>query len=296
MRKLVLLLYLSIGNCSILLSQDFSSQIKQTADTLSKKIISSGKKRIAVIDFINNDKTVNQLGSFLSEELSADLANLSQNQTKYSILERSNLELIFKEKKLIKSLDGPLFARQLGQIDAADLLVYAIVTDFDGYYRVVIKLLDTKGGDALSSYKVNFVKSPSLERLYNLPVLEKKTQDDINSSTAKKDTLKTIPPPSLLKPDRVEPPKLVDVCFQNDNVLRLGAWVAEIKLTSTKSSNSKNPIDVQPSERGCIYEVSPGIYRVDIRWKYNGGYCFGCDRTMEIRVVEGENPIIHIKE
>lgn len=147
------------------MAQDFDQTISTTADTLAKKIISSKRNTVAITDFINLDGSITQLGTFLSEEISSELSNLTNDQTAFRVLERSKLDQIAKEKNLIQSTDGSKMATELGKLDVADVLIFATITDFNGYYRVVIKLLDTKNGDALSSWKASFVKSPSLENL-----------------------------------------------------------------------------------------------------------------------------------
>ena len=151
---------------------DFSTQIQKVADTISKKIIQTGNKKVAVTEFINLDESITQLGQFLCDELSSELSNLTENLTKFEVIERTNVDLIFKEKKLIQSVDGSKMARDVGKLNAADILIWAIISDFEGYYRVNIKLLDTKSGSALSSFKTQFIKSPTLES-YNKQIIRK---------------------------------------------------------------------------------------------------------------------------
>lgn len=151
---------------------DFGSQIQSLADTISKKIVASGKKKVAVTEFSNLDESITLLGQFLSDELSSELSNYSDNLTKYAVIERSNLDLIFKEKNLLQNVNREIAAKELGKVDAADILIWAVISDFGGYYRINIKLLDTKSGNALSAFKTQFVKDKNLEE-FNKVIVKK---------------------------------------------------------------------------------------------------------------------------
>ncbi|MBS0645578.1 MAG: hypothetical protein JSR97_03170 [Verrucomicrobia bacterium] len=168
---------------------DFNSQIQRVADTLAKKIIQSGNKKVAVVDFINLDESHTRLGEFLSDELSSELSNLTDNLTKFEVVERSNIEIIFKEKKLIQSNDGPKLAKDLGRLNVADILIWAIISDFEGYFRVNIKLLDTKTGSALSAFKTQFIKTSALDNFYK-EIIKKKEDVTLsnNITTSKEET------------------------------------------------------------------------------------------------------------
>jgi curli biogenesis system outer membrane secretion channel CsgG len=131
-KSIFLYLILTIACIEITFAQDFDKTISSTADTLSKKIISSKRNTVAITDFINLDGSITQLGTFLSEEISSELSNLTNNQTAFRILERSKLDQIVKEKNLIQSTDGSKVATELGKLDVADVLIFATITDFNG--------------------------------------------------------------------------------------------------------------------------------------------------------------------
>lgn len=172
---------------------DFNSQIQKVADTISKKIVQSGNRKVAVTDFINLDETISQLGQFLSDELSSELSNLTENLTKFEVVERTNVDIIFKEKNLIQSVDGSKMARELGRLKAADILIWAIISDFEGYYRVNIKLLDTKTGNAISSFKTQFIKTPTLEGFNKKTVVKSQAANTSNNTvTTANDEVKKV--------------------------------------------------------------------------------------------------------
>jgi hypothetical protein len=230
--------------------QTFDSQIQQAADSLSKKVIRSGKIRVAIGEFENLDGSKNQLCIFLSDEISGGLANKTENQTKFRILERANLDLIFQEKKMIRSTNSILFAKQLGDLDAADILIYGVITDFEGFYRVNIKLLDTKHGEVFSTYKINFVKTPSLEKFYQTPLIQ------INSESKTPD----IAPPLKQPPDS---PAIIidkgDICFKN----QIDWCGVEVKIFDM-NDKQVGSTSVRAKETSCVYELPVGIYKVEM--------------------------------
>lgn len=236
-------------------AQDFDKTISATSDTLAKKIISSKRKTIAITDFINLDESITQLGTFLSEEFSSELSNLTDNQSKFRVLERSKIDQIFTEKNLIQSTDGSRMAKELGKLDIADVLMFATITDFNGYFRVVIKLLDTKSGDALSSLKVNFVKTPSLETL-NQNIVKKSLQ--INSNA-----------PNIIykEPESVSVPKTGDYCFLNK--ITFSQCDVKITIYKIKSNDVDKIINVSSGEKTCAYELTIGIHKVELVWLKN---------------------------
>lgn len=265
--------------------QEFNTLIEKTADTLAKKIVATGKKKIAITDFLNIDESITQLGTFLSSEVSSELANLTENQTKFRVLERANLDQIFKEKHLVNFADPSGLAKELGKIEAADVLVFATITDFDGYYRVVIKLLETKNGDALSSYKVNFVKTPSLENL-NKVVVKKGGQP---ASQPNPNTNPTTPNNTQ---QNTNTGGSGDFCFKN--VLGNGfPYSAKISLTKFGQSQTAKVINVRFDETGCVYDLTPGIYTVSITWIY--GDMEKEKETKEIKVISGKSGTLEIQ-
>lgn len=282
MKKItVLLLTLSISFISF--SQDFNSLIVKTSDTLAKKIMATGKKKIAITDFLNIDESITQLGTFLSSEVSSELANLTDNQTKFRVLERANLDQIFKEKHIVSFSDPSGLAKELGKIDAADALIFATITDFDGYYRVVLKMLDTKNGDALCSYKVSFVKTPSLENLNKVVVKKggqsilQQTQNPITTTTNNQTVVNVA---------------TGDFCFNNVDF----AYEAKISISKVGKDEILKTINVAKQETSCMYELAPGIYNITITWIWNGKETnYDKKDKKEIKVISGKSGNIEIR-
>jgi|GEM_PF-1590818 len=280
-KSILLLLTLTIGLVSNIFAQDFDKTISSTADTLAKKIISSQRKTVAITDFINLDESITQLGTFLSEEFSSELSNLTDNQSKFRVLERSKIDQIFTEKNLIQSTDGSKMAKALGKLDVADVLMFATITDFNGYYRVVIKLLDTKTGDALSSFKVNFVKTPSLESL--------------NKNVAKLPTpavQPTITPTVSTPPAKTETKaEFGDYCFNNKPTFAYN-YDVKINIYNKGVDTPVKTINVTSGQTSCVYELPNGVYRIELTWIAYGNEIK--KETKEIKVKSGKSDTIDL--
>jgi hypothetical protein len=281
-KSILLFLTLTFGLVSTTFAQDFDKAISSTADTLAKKIVASQRKKVAITDFINLDESITQLGTFLSEEFSSELSNLTENQSRFRVLERSKIDQIFREKNLIQSTDGSRMAKELGKLDVADILMFATITDFNGYYRVVIKLLDTKTGDALSSFKVNFVKTPSLETL-NKNIAKQATQTTSPSSNTPNVAATVV---------KVETKsEYGDYCFNNKPTF---AYHYDVKINIYKEGGDTpaKTINVTSGQTSCVHELPTGVYRIELTWiAYQNEVK---KETKEIKVKSGKNEPIDL--
>lgn len=273
----ITLLFVSILAINFSYSQDFDTKINTTAQELAKKIASTNKQKVAIVEFENLDNTQTQLGVFLADEIASSLANLTENQSKFTVVERANLDQILEEKRILKSFDRSKLARDLGKIDAAEILISATITEFNGYYRLNIKLLDTKSGNSLGSYKVSFVQEPSLKELQKEIV---ETSSTTNSSTPKPAVQETSP---QIKQPKVEEIKTVskgDVCFN----IATGSWNAKVNLKSINGNENLKSIDVLSNQgSSCVYNIPIGVYQIEIDWRHSLGNQ-GKVMTQEIKI------------
>jgi TolB-like protein len=113
---------------------DLTSQIVPEVQKL-------GKKRIAVVDFVQLDGGVSDLGRYLAEELSAGLVLADGS---LHIVDRQHLARIIAEQKLsvigVTELGN---VQRLGQLAGADVLVTGSITGLDESIRITVKLLST---------------------------------------------------------------------------------------------------------------------------------------------------------
>lgn len=260
--------------------QDFDKQISVTCDSLAKKIINSKKEKVAIADFVNIDESITQLGVFISNEISAELSNLTGTPQKFKVLERSNLEQIYREKKLLRSSDGVKVAKELGKLDAADVLIFATITDFNGYYRITIKLLDTRTGNALSSSRLSLVKSPALENL-NKNVI-KISDNQIFTPTI------SYQEPKNNQIVETATASTGDFCFTVTSAY-FPAEGAKIIIYKIDSNEIEKTIDVSPGAPSCAYNLEVGVHKVVVKW--NGS--LKKPENKEIRVKKGKEDTVN---
>lgn len=287
--KFVIVFILGLYSLS-LDAQDFNTIISSTCDSLAKKIIASGKKNVAVVNFVNLNNSVTELGTFMCEEVSSELSNKTNNQTSFRVIERTRLEQIIEEKKLVQYYNNNhALAMELGRTHTADILMFAIITEFEGYYRIVIKLLDTKDGDALSSYKMNLVKNHSLEELNKHIVV-----------TAKN----TPPEPFKPEPPKPEPPKPElekgDICFSHQEWAQYDKTNKLIILL--KPGNETFRCDetsglkeyyVNYEAEVCARDIPVGLYTYIAFHKWQNKTCIdGIVRSETIRVTKSGVQVI----
>ncbi len=282
-------LVIAIACVTTVNAQDFDNTISSAADSLAQKIVGSQRKTVAITDFINLDGSITQLGTFLSGEVSSELSNLTNNQSKFRVLERSQLDQILKEKNLIQSNDGSKMAKELGKLDAADILIFATITDFNGYYRISMKLLDTKTGDALSAYRISFVKSPSLENL-NAKVIRQATQTQAQQAT----TSPIANPQTNVTPTKNEEPKKGDYCFKNQSAFAYPGPNVKIDIYNNNvgSNTPIKTINVTADQTSCAYDLTTGVYRLELTWYWSEGAPALRKENKEIRVSAGRSDTI----
>lgn len=257
----ITLLFVSILAINFSFGQDFDKKITDVATEIASKITATGKHNVAIVEFDNLDGSQSQLGVFLSDEIASSLAMQSSNQTKFTVLERANLDLILQEKKILKSFDRSKLAKDLGKINAAEILISASITDFNGYYRLNIKLLDTKTGNSLNSSKINFVQEPSLKELHK-QIVEKSDYETPKKSYQEENTNQ--PKAIEQKPVYTAPITTTEVCFNNVS----SSYSAVLILKNPNTGEKIKSLDVIREQKSCAYNIPSGVYQIEVAWYY----------------------------
>jgi len=154
---------------------DLESGIQVLAKQISKNMIENEKKKIAVIEFSNLDKSVTLLGKYLAEELITSLFLISPGQ--FEVVERSQLHQVLAEHKL--STTGLLDAKamnKIGKILGVDAIVTGSVTDLDSHVKVNARLV------SVSTAKIFAVASTSIPKIGTIAKLMQKQSPTNNSS------------------------------------------------------------------------------------------------------------------
>ena len=144
-------------------SSAYEKEIKSLSSTMAENISKAGKKTVAVVDFVDLQGNVTELGRFLAEEFSISLAGSRKG---FRIVDRTHLRTILKEHKLaLTGVIDPTTAKKLGQIAGVDALVTGTITPFGESVRLAVKILDSSTGDIIDALSGDIAKTKAIEEL-----------------------------------------------------------------------------------------------------------------------------------
>lgn len=141
----------------------YEQEINSLSTAMAEKIVTAGKKTVAVVDFTDLQGNVTELGRFLAEEFSVAIAGTSKG---FEVVDRTHLKSILAEHKLSATgLIDPQTARKLGQIAGVDAIITGTITPFGDSIRVSVKVLDTATAKVISASTGNIAKTKAIEEL-----------------------------------------------------------------------------------------------------------------------------------
>ena len=141
----------------------YENEINSVSAAISGKIATSGKKLVAVIDFVDLQGSVTELGRFLAEEFSTAIAGSGKG---FEVVDRANLKMILAEHKLSATgIIDPATARKLGQVAGVQALITGTITPFGDSVRLSVKVLDTETAKVISAANVNIARTKAIEEL-----------------------------------------------------------------------------------------------------------------------------------
>ena len=91
--KYFILIFLTLTFSLFLKAQtDFEKQINSYAGMLSEKITQAGKTKIAVSDFLDNNRNITELGKVIAEELGINISNTGKG---FQVMEKKFPDSLF---------------------------------------------------------------------------------------------------------------------------------------------------------------------------------------------------------
>jgi hypothetical protein len=168
---------------------DYEKQTASFSIDLAKKIKESGKTKVAVSDFLDNDGNLTELGKAIAEDIGVGIVN--EGKGAFQVMERSNLNAILKEQKLSSSgLIDPETAKQLGKLKMVDAVIVGNITPFGSSFRVTIKILDTETGMSIAATSGNLAGIDDIKGLFNkkITIFNPASPDSENKNTKTKPT------------------------------------------------------------------------------------------------------------
>lgn len=154
----------------------YEAQIKSITQEIGNKVAETGKKRIAVADFMDANGVVTKLGQFLSEEFNTALPEYGQG---FQVIDRSRLNDLMRENKL-GSLTDPKTAVKLGELAGIEALIYGTITPLGESVRVNIKILDIQRAVILRALAGNITRTADINGLLAETISNVRNQSSFN--------------------------------------------------------------------------------------------------------------------
>jgi TolB-like protein len=162
-KKLVVLVLFIIFSSHPWVAMAYEKEIKELSTAISADIVRAGKKTIAVVDFLDLQGNINELGRFIAEELAVELTASAKG---FEVIDRTHLKTILAEHKLsMTGLVDPNTVKRLGQIIGADAIVTGSVTPFGDSIRVSCKVIATDTARVIAAAKIDIPKTKAIEEL-----------------------------------------------------------------------------------------------------------------------------------
>ncbi|MCG2777752.1 MAG: CsgG/HfaB family protein, partial [Desulfobacterales bacterium] len=137
--------------------------INNLAKSMAEKIAASGERTIAVVDFVDPQGNVTELGRFLAEEFSAAFVNADKG---FEVVDRFHLKSILNEHKLSASgLIDPTTARELGKVAGVGVIVTGTVTPFGERVKISAKALATETAKVICAPRGSIPKTMAIKEL-----------------------------------------------------------------------------------------------------------------------------------
>lgn len=163
----------------------FNKEMESIATIMAKSINSSGKKTVAVIDFMDLQGNATELGRFVAEEISSDLMNIDKS---FEVIDRTHIKNILNEHKFeMSGLVDPKNARKFGQIAGVDVIITGSVTPFGDTVRITCKSIITQTTKVIGSAKADIPKTRAIEELLSKEIRsdQEKTKKQTSRNSAK---------------------------------------------------------------------------------------------------------------
>ncbi len=159
-------------------AMDFEKEINRLAKEIADKIAVKGKKKIAVVDFIDTEKKITKLGRFLAEEFSVALAGSGKD---FTVVDRNHIETLLKEHQLASTgIVDQDTARELGKIAGVGALITGSLTPLGESIRINVKVLDTETAVLIDATSGNIAMTEAIRGLFETRIETTSTSGVVN--------------------------------------------------------------------------------------------------------------------
>ena len=256
MKKIIISVSIILTLCNVVNAQSsYSLELEKAAKGISQKIITSGKKSVAVLDFENSNKQTSELGSWLASVFTTHLENNSDDA--FAVKNRTDIEKAIQQ---IKSESGSgafdsKTIQRLGEISGSDVIVYGEITLMDNVITVNIRTKNISLNATIGGVLVNFTATEGMITKYD-NYIETKTSSSgstttTNSGASGEGTARTSKNPNCKEKN------IGDYCFQNNTKFNLTVTISPPGSIggSVHFTNYDKNCTLQPSQKQCFYDL-----------------------------------------
>jgi len=273
MKKIIISVSIILTLCNVVNAQSsYSLELEKAAKGISQKIITSGKKSVAVLDFENSNKQTSELGSWLASVFTTHLENNSNDA--FAVKNRTDIEKAIQQ---IKSESGSgafdsKTIQRLGEISGSDVIVYGEITLMDNVITVNIRTKNISLNATIGGVLVNFTATEGMITKYD-NYIETKTSStgnttNTNTGVSGEGTARTSKDPNCKEKNTG------DFCFQNNTKFNL-----EVKYAGDKCT-------LQPGQKQCFYDITQRDYQyLIIAWKEGESLNIYSDRDLSYKAI-----------
>lgn len=148
----------------LVLSLGYARDIPTIASAIAEEIARSGRKAVAVVDFTDLQGNVTELGRFVAEELSVELAKAARGR--FQVVDRTHLGAIMREYELtMAGLVNPKALQQLGKVAGVDAIVTGSLTPLGDVVRVTSKAIAVDTAMVVAAFNADLPKTKAIEEL-----------------------------------------------------------------------------------------------------------------------------------
>jgi TolB-like protein len=161
-------------------AQSFDRELMELSTVVSKSLKDSERRKATVLDFMDLQGNVSELGRFIAEQFSVALV---MSRTGFSVMDRANLKSILAEHKLtIAGLVEPENAKKLAQISGVDAIILGTMTALRDEIVVTVKVIATDTAEILGAAKARIPKTKDLEALLGTTISSIPTDPQVGGS------------------------------------------------------------------------------------------------------------------
>lgn len=269
MKRLITCGILLLFSYTVSAQSDYNEQLEKAAIAISDKIIQSGKKSTAVLEFENSNKQMSELGRWLSSVFTTHLENNSSG----SFAVKNSIDVSKAVQQIKSEMGSGIFEsrsiQRLGELSGSDVIIYGIITLMDDDLSINIKAVNPSGGIAtpIGGKIVTFKATEGMRAKYD-NYFEDETGDEeskpVNTGKASGEgTARTSKNPNCKQTNTG------DFCFVNNTRLKL-----YISMEVKNARYWANKLTIDPGQTQCYYDIPAGpadynISEIEIGYSYS---------------------------